>query len=83
MLTVTNIVSLIAGMPTFTSKPATTATPVISALGEYGEVNIFYTGFPPHHPLVEAQGWDPIRVDIGLRNDTLNLISAGYNVYGK
>ena len=41
------------------------------------------SGFPPYHPLVSAQGWDPARVEIGLRNDTYELVKAGYNVHGE
>ncbi len=40
------------------------------------------SGFPPYHPMVSAQGWDLERVETGLRNDTLNLVKAGYNVHG-
>lgn len=32
--------------------------------------------------MVLAQGWDPLRVEAGLRNDTANLVKAGYNVHG-
>ena len=83
MLTVTNLASLMAALPTLTGNPAATAVPSVPALGECGKVNVFYTGFPPDHPLVAAQGWDPVRVDTGLRNDTRNLINAGYNVHCK
>ena len=83
MLTVTNLVSLIAAIPTPTGSPAATAPAAVPTIGECGQVNVFYTGFPPEHPLVAAQGWDPVRVDIGLRNDTVNLVNAGYNVHGK
>ena len=41
------------------------------------------SGFPPYHPLVPAQGFDPAKVDIGLRNDTYELAQAGYNVHGE
>lgn len=83
MLTVTNLVSLMAAIatPTANLNPTATPTPDVEPLGECGEVNVFYTGFPAYHPLVEAQGWDPVRVDVGLRNDTQNLINAGYNVH--
>ena len=32
--------------------------------------------------LVDAQGWDMDRVAIGIRNDTISLVEAGYNVHG-
>jgi hypothetical protein len=38
------------------------------------------SGLPAYHPLVAAQGWDPVMVDTALRNDTVTLVKAGYNV---
>jgi hypothetical protein len=46
-------------------------------------VNRYNRGFPPCHELVAAQGWDPVRVAAGLRNETVNLANAGYNVHGR
>ncbi|PCG89420.1 Hypothetical protein PENO1_104760 [Penicillium occitanis (nom. inval.)] len=82
MASFTNLVSLMAAIPTMTSFRAPSVTNVASAaLRECGEVNVFYTGFPPCHELVAAQGWDPVRVAAGLRNETVNLANAGYNVH--
>lgn len=33
--------------------------------------------------MVIAQGWDPVRVEKGLRTDTVNMVNAGYNVHGR
>ncbi|KAH9227402.1 hypothetical protein K456DRAFT_1730307 [Colletotrichum gloeosporioides 23] len=44
-------------------------------------INVFYTGLPPYHPLALAEGWDPELVDKGVRNDAIELVQAGYNVY--
>ncbi|CAH0051809.1 unnamed protein product [Clonostachys solani] len=44
-----------------------------------GDINVLYTGFPAYHPYVVEQGWDPVAVDAGLRQDAQNLIDAGYN----
>lgn len=41
------------------------------------------SGLAAYHPLVIAQGYDPARVDISLRNETANLVKAGFNVYGR
>ncbi|KAK1838813.1 hypothetical protein CCHR01_18562 [Colletotrichum chrysophilum] len=50
--------------------------------GSDGEgINVFYTGLPPYHPLAIAEGWDPELVDKGVRNDAIELVKAGYNVY--
>ncbi|ETS74659.1 hypothetical protein PFICI_13143 [Pestalotiopsis fici W106-1] len=46
-----------------------------------GEVNVFYTGLTAYHPLVISRGFDPVQTDIALRNDTANLVKAGFNVY--
>ncbi|KAF4815791.1 hypothetical protein CGCTS75_v012895 [Colletotrichum tropicale] len=46
-----------------------------------GEVNVFYTGLTAYHPLVLSRGFDPVQTDIALRNDTANLVKAGFNVY--
>ncbi|KAF3008046.1 hypothetical protein E8E14_005487 [Neopestalotiopsis sp. 37M] len=46
-----------------------------------GEVNVFYTGLTAYHPLVLSRGFDPVATDIALRNDTANLVKAGFNVY--
>lgn len=40
-------------------------------------------GLPPYHPLVIDQGWDSAHVDSSLRNETLNMMKAGYNVDGR
>ncbi|GJC90377.1 hypothetical protein ColLi_13215 [Colletotrichum liriopes] len=54
-----------------------------SLSGSNGEgINVFYTGLPPYHPLALAEGWDPELVDKGVRNDAIELVQAGYNVYG-
>lgn len=39
-------------------------------------------GLPPYHPLALAEGWDPELVDKGVRSDAIQLVQAGYNVYG-
>ncbi|KAF5502048.1 hypothetical protein CGCA056_v013866 [Colletotrichum aenigma] len=48
-----------------------------------GEVNVFYTGLTAYHPLVLSRGFDPVQTDIALRNDTANLVKAGFNVYDR
>ncbi|KAI1357712.1 hypothetical protein F5Y08DRAFT_351852 [Xylaria arbuscula] len=81
MTTITNLLTLLAAIPT----PTTTVIPTSSTepirVGECGQVDVFYTGFPPYHPLVGAQGWDMDRVAIGIRDDTVGLVEAGYNVH--
>ncbi|EMD00687.1 hypothetical protein BAUCODRAFT_135482 [Baudoinia panamericana UAMH 10762] len=44
-----------------------------------GSVNLIFTGLPPYHPLVEAQGFNGSAVNAGLRADAADLISHGYN----
>ncbi|KAH8121180.1 hypothetical protein ACSS6W_009926 [Trichoderma asperelloides] len=83
MTSIKNLLSLLAAVPTpapisTTVMPTTITAPTIR---QCGEVNVFYTGFPGYHPLVLAQGWDPVRVEIGIRNETANLVKAGYNVH--
>ncbi|KAJ3542980.1 hypothetical protein NM208_g3815 [Fusarium decemcellulare] len=46
-----------------------------------GDVNVFYTGLAAYHPLVISQGSDPVEIDIALRNNTANLVKAGFNIY--
>ncbi|KAL3302579.1 Tethering factor for nuclear proteasome sts1 [Colletotrichum asianum] len=46
-----------------------------------GEVTVFYTGLAAYLPLVLSRGFDPVQTDIALRNDTANLVKAGFNVY--
>lgn len=41
------------------------------------------SGLAAYHPLVIAQGYDPARVDMSLRNETAKLVNAGFNVYGR
>ncbi|KAI0443593.1 hypothetical protein F4803DRAFT_550041 [Xylaria telfairii] len=81
MTTITNILTLLAAIPTPTTTVIPTASPAPVRVGECGQVDIFYTGFPPYHPLVEAQGWDMDRVAIGIRNDTIGLVESGYNIH--
>ncbi|KAI9150884.1 hypothetical protein HJFPF1_10661 [Paramyrothecium foliicola] len=45
-----------------------------------GEVNVFYTGLPPYHKDVIAQGYDPAAVAAAIKNSTIEMIEAGYNV---
>ncbi|KAI9705289.1 MAG: hypothetical protein M1820_005288 [Bogoriella megaspora] len=45
-----------------------------------GEVSVFFTGLPPYHPLVIEQGFDPAKVDAGIREDSANIRKAGYNL---
>ncbi|PPJ55949.1 hypothetical protein CBER1_03558 [Cercospora berteroae] len=45
-----------------------------------GKTDVFFTGFPPYHPLVIAQGFDPARVEAALRLDAENIRKAGYNL---
>ncbi|KAK4451172.1 hypothetical protein QBC34DRAFT_424044 [Podospora aff. communis PSN243] len=44
------------------------------------EVNIFFTGLSPAHPLVIREGFDPKMVDAYLRADAAKIIAAGYNL---
>lgn len=41
------------------------------------------SGLAAYHPLVTSRGFDPAQTDISLRNDTANLVKAGFNVYGR
>jgi hypothetical protein len=45
-----------------------------------GEVDVIFTGLPPSHPLVLAQGFDPALVNQLLRADAAQIAAAGYNV---
>ncbi|KAH7310618.1 hypothetical protein B0I35DRAFT_481924 [Stachybotrys elegans] len=45
-----------------------------------GEVNIFFTGLPAHHPIVAAIGLNTTMVDVMLRRDAARVIAAGYNL---
>ncbi|KAK0751352.1 hypothetical protein B0T18DRAFT_426006 [Schizothecium vesticola] len=45
-----------------------------------GEINVLFTGLPPYHPLVKAQGADPAQVDAALRADAANIRKQGYNL---
>jgi len=38
---------------------------------------------PPSHPLVKAQGFDPIFVNKSLTADAADVVKAGYNLRGK
>ena len=40
----------------------------------------FFSGLPPNHPLVIAQGHDPADVDKALRADLAKAVEGGYNV---
>ncbi|KAH7311491.1 hypothetical protein B0I35DRAFT_438176 [Stachybotrys elegans] len=80
MTSIVNILSLLAAIPTPTPAPAPALNPSPDGR-ECGSVNVFYTGFPPYHPLVIDQGWDPVRVEYGLRNNTVAMVNAGYNVH--
>ncbi|KAK9898898.1 hypothetical protein P389DRAFT_167573 [Cystobasidium minutum MCA 4210] len=44
-----------------------------------GELNILFVGFPAHHPAVTDQGWDPVKVDKGLKSQLEELVNAGYS----
>lgn len=44
--------------------------------------NLLDSGLTAYHPLVISRGFDPVATDIALRNDTANLVKAGFNVYG-
>ena len=84
MISIMNILSFATAALSFstvyaaqTDRPASGKTKV----GECGKVDIFYTGLPPYHPLVIEQGWDPARVEAGLRKDADSLVKAGYNVH--
>ncbi|KAI1325150.1 hypothetical protein F5Y16DRAFT_378959 [Xylariaceae sp. FL0255] len=81
MTTITNLLTLLAAIPTPATFVIPTSTAAPSRIGECGKVDVFYTGFTPYHPMVAAQGWDLDRVAIGIRNDTLSLVEAGYNVH--
>ncbi len=45
-----------------------------------GEVDVIFTGLPPFHPLVTAQGFNGSAVNAGLRQDAKDIIAAGYNL---
>ncbi|KIW55788.1 hypothetical protein PV05_04513 [Exophiala xenobiotica] len=45
-----------------------------------GDLDIIFTGLPPYHPLVTAQGFDPAAVDAALRGDAADIVKAGYNL---
>ncbi|KAK5467342.1 hypothetical protein LTS15_000314 [Exophiala xenobiotica] len=47
-----------------------------------GDLDIIFTGLPPYHPLVTAQGFDPAAVDAALRGDAAEVVKAGYNLRG-
>ncbi|KAK0633862.1 hypothetical protein B0T14DRAFT_561404 [Immersiella caudata] len=54
--------------------------PQLKHVYDCGEVNIFFTGLPPAHPLVIQQGFDPAMVDAYIRADAAKIIKAGYNL---
>lgn len=37
---------------------------------------------PSYHPLKLAEGWEPELIDKGFCSDAIELVQAGYNVYG-
>lgn len=41
------------------------------------------SGLAAYHPVVKSLGWDPVKLDRNLRNDTASLVKAGFNVYGR
>lgn len=43
----------------------------------------FHSGLPPYHPLVIAQGYDPVGTDKALRADLASSVQGGYNVRSK
>ncbi|USW50530.1 hypothetical protein Slin15195_G038490 [Septoria linicola] len=45
-----------------------------------GKTDVFFTGLPPYHPLVIAQGYDPAKVEAALKADGANIRKAGYNL---
>nr|KAK5442249.1 hypothetical protein LTR18_006102 [Exophiala xenobiotica] len=45
-----------------------------------GDLDIIFTGLPPYHPLVTAQGFDSAAVDAALRGDAADIVKAGYNL---
>ncbi|KIV91678.1 hypothetical protein PV10_06192 [Exophiala mesophila] len=48
-----------------------------------GDVDVFFTGLPPFHPLVIEQGFDPNMVNNALRRDAAEIVEAGYNLRGE
>ncbi|KAL6248735.1 hypothetical protein RBB50_003797 [Rhinocladiella similis] len=58
----------------------TLAAPPWAPKPSCGDLDIIFTGLPPYHPLVTAQGFDPAVVDAALRGDAANIVKAGYNV---
>ncbi|KAH8892637.1 hypothetical protein GQ53DRAFT_822840 [Thozetella sp. PMI_491] len=44
-----------------------------------GEVSIYSTGLPSHHPLVIAQGADPNFVNSSIKENFAETLAAGYN----
>lgn len=44
-----------------------------------GQPNVVLTGYPPYHPLVLQQGYDPASVEADLRQDAARIRAAGYN----
>ncbi|QDS69671.1 hypothetical protein FKW77_009558 [Venturia effusa] len=45
-----------------------------------GNTNIIFTGFPPYHPTVRAEGFDSRMVDQALKADAKAILAAGYNL---
>lgn len=57
--------------------------PIPSYLYLEADLACHFRGLPPYHPFAIEESWDPAKVDNGVRKDTIELVQAGYNVYGR
>ncbi|KAF2639407.1 hypothetical protein P280DRAFT_470781 [Massarina eburnea CBS 473.64] len=59
---------------------STLVLPRTNSTSACGKISVVFTGLPPFHPLVAAQGFNSSQVNAGLRNDAADILAAGYNL---